>query len=108
MMDFENEKNITIFTHPLIQHKISILRDKKTGTNEFRKLVEEIAMLEGFEALSDLPTEDVEIETPIETCMTPMISVWLAICSYFSGRSPEWFLVYFHLYQLLKAVTLIR
>ena len=41
---------------------------------EFRKLVEEIAMLEGFEALSDLPTEDVEIETPIETCMTPMIS----------------------------------
>ena len=53
-MDFENEKNITIFTHPLIQHKISILRDKKTGTNEFRKLVEEIAMLEGFEALSDL------------------------------------------------------
>ena len=74
MMDFENEKNITIFTHPLIQHKISILRDKKTGTNEFRKLVEEIAMLEGFEALSDLPTEDVEVETPIETCMTPMIS----------------------------------
>ena len=63
-----------LFTHPLIQHKISILRDKKTGTNEFRKLVEEIAMLEGFEALSDLPTEDVEIETPIETCMTPMIS----------------------------------
>ena len=83
MMDFENEKNITIFTHPLIQHKISILRDKKTGTNEFRKLVEEIAMLEGFEALSDLPTEDVEIETPIETCMTPMISGR----SYFKGRS---------------------
>ena len=74
MMDFENEKNITIFTHPLIQHKISILRDKKTGTNEFRKLVEEIAMLEGFEALSDLPTEDVEVKTPIETCKTPVLS----------------------------------
>ena len=73
-MNFKEEKNITIFEHPLIQHKISILRDKRTGTNEFRKLVEEIAMLEGFEALSDLPTEDVEIETPIETCMTPMIS----------------------------------
>lgn len=88
MMDFENEKNITIFTHPLIQHKISILRDKKTGTNEFRKLVEEIAMLEGFEALSDLPTEDVEIETPIETCMTPMISGRNACnCSYLKGRS---------------------
>ena len=73
-MDFKNEKNITIFEHPLIQHKISILRDKNTGTNEFRKLVEEIAMLEGFEALGDLPLQDVEIETPIEKCMTPMIS----------------------------------
>ena len=58
----------------MIQHKISILRDKNTGTNEFRKLVEEIAMLEGFEALGDLPLQDVEIETPIEKCMTPMIS----------------------------------
>ena len=67
-------KNITVLTHPLIQHKISRLRDKNTGTNEFRALVEEIAMLMGFEALSDLPLEDVEVETPIETCMTPMIS----------------------------------
>ncbi|MFR3727566.1 uracil phosphoribosyltransferase [Lacrimispora sp.] len=49
--------NVTVFTHPLIQHKISILRDKKTGTNEFRALIEEIAMLMGFEA-----------------CMTPMIA----------------------------------
>ena len=44
MINFKEEKNITIFEHPLIQHKISILRDKETGTNEFRKLVEEIAM----------------------------------------------------------------
>jgi len=51
-----------------------MLRDERTGTNEFRKLVEEIAMLMGYEALRDLPTEDVEIKTPIETCMTPMIS----------------------------------
>lgn len=72
-MDFANEENVTIFTHPLIQHKISRLRDKATGTNEFRKLVEEIAMLEGFEALGDLPLTDVEVETPIEKCMTPMI-----------------------------------
>ena len=73
-MNFENEKNIIILNHPLIQHKISLLRDKRTGTNEFRKLVEEIAMLEGYEALSDLPMEDVEIDTPLETCMTPKIS----------------------------------
>lgn len=70
----ENYNNVTYMTHPLIKHKISRLRDKNTGTNEFRKLVEEIAMLEGFEALKDLPLEDVEIETPIETCMTPMIA----------------------------------
>ena len=62
------------FDHPLIQHKISILRNKNTGTNEFRSLVEEIAMLMGYEALRDLPVADVEIETPIETCMTPMIA----------------------------------
>ncbi|MCR4733028.1 MAG: uracil phosphoribosyltransferase [Lachnospiraceae bacterium] len=74
MADFTNEENIKIMTHPLIQHKISRLRDKNCGTNEFRKLVGEIAMLEGFEALSDLPLEDVEVETPIETCMTPVIS----------------------------------
>ncbi len=70
----EYGKNVMICTHPLIQHKISRLRDKATGTNEFRKLVEEIAMLEGFQALSDLPMTDVEVETPIEKCMTPMIS----------------------------------
>ena len=70
----EHYDNVTYMTHPLIKHKISRLRDKNTGTNEFRKLVEEIAMLEGFEALKDLPLEDVEIETPIETCMTPMLA----------------------------------
>lgn len=66
--------NVFIMSHPLIKHKISVIRDKNTGTNEFRKLVEEIAVLMGYEALSDLPTEDVEVETPIETCMTPMIA----------------------------------
>lgn len=67
-------ENVTIMNHPLIQHKISRLRDKTTGTNEFRTLVSEIAMLMGFEALRDLPTELVEIETPIETTMQPMIA----------------------------------
>lgn len=67
-------ENVIIMNHPLIKHKISRLRDKQTGTNEFRALVEEIAMLMGYEALSDLPTKDVEVETPIETCMTPVIA----------------------------------
>lgn len=66
--------NVYIMDHPLIQHKLSILRDKNTGTNEFRKLTEEIAVLMGYEALRDLPLEDREVETPLETCMTPMIA----------------------------------
>ena len=66
--------NVYEMEHPLIQHKITMLRDKNTGTNEFRKMVEEIAMLMGFEALSDLPLTEVEIETPIEKCMSPVIA----------------------------------
>lgn len=69
-----NMENVQILNHPLIEHKISLLRDKNTSTNEFRKLIEEIAMLMGFEAMRDLPLENVEIETPIEKCMTPMLS----------------------------------
>ena len=65
---------VYIYKHPLVQHKISRLRDKNTGTNEFRALVEEIAMLMGYEALNDLPTEDVKVETPLETCMTEVIA----------------------------------
>ena len=70
----ETMDNVLIIDHPLIQHKISRLRDKETGTNEFRQLVSEIAMLMGYDALRDLPTEDVEVETPIEKCMTPVIA----------------------------------
>ena len=69
-----NENQIHVMTHPLIQHKISMMRDYRTGTNEFRKLTEEVATLMGYEALRDLPLEDVEVTTPIETCSTPMIS----------------------------------
>ena len=66
--------NVYEFSHPLIQHKITMLRDKNTGTNEFRKIVEEIGMLMGFEALEDLPMEDIEVETPIEKCKSSVIS----------------------------------
>ena len=60
--------------HPLIKHKITLLRKVETGTNEFRRLVEEIAMLMAYEALRDLPTQNVEIQTPIEKCLSPEIS----------------------------------
>lgn len=67
-------QNVTYLDHPLLQHKISMLRDINTGTNEFRKLTEEIAMLMGYEALRDLPLEDIKVTTPLEECMTPMIT----------------------------------
>ncbi len=66
--------NVFINTHPLVQHKITLLRDKHTGTYEFRSLVGEIAMLMGYDALSDLPTKDIEITTPIEKCKSPVIA----------------------------------
>lgn len=74
MEDFSKFENVNILNHPLIQHKITRLRDKSTGTAEFRKLVNEIAILMGYEALRDLETEDVEIETPIEKTMAPVLA----------------------------------
>ena len=54
-----------VFDHPLITHKLSIMRNKKTGSKDFRELLNEIAMLMGYELTRDLPLEDIEIETPI-------------------------------------------
>ena len=56
---------VYVFDHPLIQHKLSILRDEKTSSKEFRELVSEIAMLMCFEATRDLPVEEVEVKTPV-------------------------------------------
>jgi uracil phosphoribosyltransferase len=58
--------NLTVLTHPLIQHKLSILRDRRTSTRDFKQLVSEIAMLMAYEVTKDLATEPVEIETPLE------------------------------------------
>ena len=66
--------NVTIFSHPLISHKISILRNVNTGCKEFRELIEEISMLMGYEAMRDLPLEEVEIETPITTATCKILS----------------------------------
>ena len=63
-----------IFDHPLIQHKISLLRDKNTSTKEFRELISEIAMLMCYEATRDLPLKEVEIETPVALAKTKVIA----------------------------------
>ena len=77
MFKFQEEGNmkgnVTEFTHPLIMHKISLIRDKNCGTREFRTVIGEIATLMGYEILRDLETELVESETPMEKAMVPMI-----------------------------------
>ena len=68
------QDNVFVFDHPLIQHKVSLLRDKNTSTKEFRELVEEIAMLMAYEVTRDLPLKDVEIETPVATAHSKMLA----------------------------------
>ena len=57
--------NVMVFTHPLIQHKLSILRDEKTSVKEFRELISEIAQLMCYEATRDLPLEEIDVQTPV-------------------------------------------
>ena len=63
-----------ILDHPLVQHKVSLLRDKNTGTKEFKALVSELAMLLCYEATRDLPTKEVSIETPVAMAQTRVLS----------------------------------
>ena len=67
-------EGVTVVTHPLVQHKLSYLRDKETPTVHFRKLVNEVTLLLTYEATKDFPTEDVEIETPLEKTTVQKIS----------------------------------
>ena len=67
---------VCVFDHPLIQHKLSILRDKNTSVKEFREIISEIAMLMCYEATRDLPLEDVQVETPVA----------MANCNRISGK----------------------
>ena len=71
---YNGNENIFICDHPLVKHKITILRDKATGTNEFRKVVEEIALMVGYEALRDLELTEIEVETPLEKAMCPTVA----------------------------------
>jgi uracil phosphoribosyltransferase len=65
---------VVIMDHPLIQHKISLIRDEKTGTKDFRELVEEIAMLMAFEVTRDLPLEEIEVQTPVAKAKAKIIA----------------------------------
>lgn len=67
-------KNVIITDHPLIQHKLTLMRMKETGSKDFRELLTEITMLMGYEVTKDLPLEDMEIETPIQKTKSSVIS----------------------------------
>ena len=73
MIDISKYKNVVLLDHPLLKHKITHLRDIDTKTNQFRLLVKEVAVIEGYEALRHIPTKDVEIYTPIEMTMQPVV-----------------------------------
>nr|PZN41586.1 MAG: uracil phosphoribosyltransferase [Bacillota bacterium] len=64
---------VVVVDHPLVQHKLAILRDERTGAKEFRELLEEISMLMAYEITRDLPTEEVEVKTPLATCKCRML-----------------------------------
>ncbi|WP_369901720.1 uracil phosphoribosyltransferase [Bacillus manliponensis] len=63
-----------VFDHPLIQHKITYIRDKNTGTKDFRELVDEVASLMAFEITRDLPLEEIEVETPVSMAKSKVIA----------------------------------
>jgi uracil phosphoribosyltransferase len=65
---------VYVFDHPLIQHKLTFIRDKNTGTKEFRELVDEVASLMAFEITRHLPLEDVTVETPVETATSQVLA----------------------------------
>ena len=63
-----------VMNHPLVQHKVSILRDENTGTKQFKELVSELAVLLAYEATRDLPLEDVDVQTPVDVAHCKMLS----------------------------------
>ena len=65
---------VHVIDHPLIQHKLTLIRDKNTGSKDFRELIDEVATLMAYEVTRDLPLEDVEIETPIQKVTSKMIA----------------------------------
>ena len=69
-----DESRVTLVDHPMVQHKLTIMRNKDTGSKQFRELVKELALFEGYEATRDFPLEDVQVTTPIATTAAKQIA----------------------------------
>lgn len=65
---------VFVFDHPLIQHKLTYIRDVKTGTKEFRELVDEVATLMAFEITREMPLEETEVETPVQLTKSKILA----------------------------------
>lgn len=83
-----------VISHPLIQHKLSILRQTSTSTKDFRELVNEIAMLMGYEVSRDLPVEDVEIQTPMAKTVQKQLSGKNSLLCLFYVLVSVWLMVF--------------
>ena len=82
------ELNVHVIDHPLIQHKLTLMRMKETGTKDFRELLEEIAMLMTYEITRDFPLKEIEIETPVAKCKAKASGV--PSCARASACSRAW------------------
>ena len=69
----ENYKNVHILDHPLIRHKLAIIRDKNTNTKQFREIIGELATLMAYESFKDVPTQEITVETPLESCKQTIV-----------------------------------
>ena len=83
-----NYPNVHILDHPLIRHKVAIIRDKNTSTKQFREVIGEIATLMAFEAFKEVPTQKIVVETPLETVEQTVVKEnSIAIVPIFKGRT---------------------
>ena len=69
----KNYNNVHILDHPLIRHKLAIIRDKNTNTKQFREIISELATLMAYESFKDVPTQEIEVETPLEKTMQTVV-----------------------------------
>jgi uracil phosphoribosyltransferase len=68
-----DNKNVHVLDHPLVQHKLSLMRNKEASTNSFRRLLNELSMLMAYEVTRDMPMQEVDIQTPLETMKAKVI-----------------------------------
>lgn len=81
---------VFIMDHPLVQHKVTMLRDKNTSTKDFRELAEEISLLMAYEVTRDLPLKDIEVETPICKTVAKTVAAGASGSYPFCGRVSGW------------------